>query len=62
MNYKCKIKKGKATKTPRINFFSNRVVDDWNDLSSDIVTAESVDCFEKKLDEFWEGKMYDTPF
>ena len=58
----CKVKKGKATKTPRINCFSNRVVDDWNDLPSDIVTAESVESFKKKLDKFWEGKMYDTPF
>ena len=58
----CKVKKGKATKAARINCFSNRVVDDWNDLPAEIVTAKTVESFKSKLDEFWEEKMYDTPF
>ena len=54
-----KIKKGKATKSLSINSFSNRVIDDWNNLPATIVTAETLDSFKNKL---WKPKMYDTPF
>ena len=38
-------------KTCRQNFFSQRVVDDWNSLPDEVVTAESLNSFKKRLDE-----------
>ena len=37
--------------TPRHNFFSNRVVDSWNNLPKEIVYAKSVNSFKKRHDE-----------
>ena len=36
-----KLRKKKATKLPRIWAFSNGVIDDWNELSSEVVNAPS---------------------
>ena len=33
-------------------FFSNRVVDQWNTLPHDVVTAKSLNIFKNKLDTF----------
>ena len=33
-------------------FLSNRVIDLWNSLPDHIVTAPSINCFKKKLDNF----------
>ena len=38
-------------KTCRQNFFSQRIVDDWNSLPDEVVTAESLNSFKKRLDE-----------
>ena len=54
--------KQKATKLCRIYNFSNRVIDDWNSLPSEVVSVETVDLFKEKLDEHWENEMYATPF
>jgi hypothetical protein len=35
-----------------MQIFSNRVVNIWNHLPDSIVTAESVSCFERRLDSF----------
>jgi ribonuclease P/MRP protein subunit RPP40 len=34
-------------------FFTNRVVSLWNDLSDDVVSAQTVNSFKSKLDKFW---------
>ena len=34
-------------------FFSIRIVDIWNRLSSNVVNASNVMCFEKRLDKCW---------
>ena len=36
------------------NWFSNRVVDDWNRLTSHVVSAESLDSFKRRLDKFMD--------
>lgn len=36
----------------RHHFFSNRTANVWNQLPDEVVNAESVDCFKRKLDEF----------
>ena len=57
-----KITKKKATKSCRINTFSNRIIDDWNSLPSKVISATSVNNFKNKLDEHWKDEIYATPF
>ena len=37
-------------------YFTNRVVNMWNTLSSYVVSAESVNCFKNRLDNFWKDQ------
>lgn len=37
------------------NWFTNRVVDEWNRLSRDVVGATTLDCFKKRLDNFMDS-------
>ena len=37
----------------RHNLFTNRVVNYWNSLLSDVVSATSVEVLKKRLDDFW---------
>ncbi len=37
------------------NWFTKRVVDEWNRLSSHVVSANSIDTFKKRLDRFMDG-------
>ena len=37
----------------RNNFFSNRVVDTWNELPQYVVDAETVNSFKARLDKFY---------
>ena len=39
--------------TQRDMFFSNRVVDQWNTLPHDVVTAKSLNIFKNKLDTYF---------
>ena len=57
-----KIFKEHATKLPRINTFSKRIVHEWNGLPSKVVKAGTVESFKEKLDDHWENRMYDHPF
>ena len=57
-----KIYKEHGTKLPRINSFSNRIINDWNRLTPEIVSATSTNSFKNKLDNKWKERMYDSPF
>ena len=58
-----KIFKEHATKLPRCNTYSNRIVSDWNQLPKRIVKAISMDAFKEGLDKHWKNHvMYDKPF
>ena len=57
-----KLRKTKATKLPRINAFSNRVIDEWNGLPAEVVSASTTNLFKARIDEHWESRMYETPF
>ena len=35
----------------RFNFFTNRVVNDWNDLEQDAIDTSSVNQFKNKIDK-----------
>ena len=37
-------------------YFTNRVVNMWNSLSSYVVSAKSVNCFKNRLDNFWKNQ------
>ena len=39
----------------RKNFFSNRVVDAWNDFPQYMVDAETVNSFKARLDKFYHN-------
>ena len=53
-----KILKTKATKRPRIDTFSQRVVNDWNSLPIHVVNAPSINSFKNGLDDFWKDRRY----
>ena len=40
----------------RLHFFTQRVVNKWNSLSNNTVTAPSVNSFKNKLDKEWDCK------
>ena len=41
----------------RLNSFTHRVVDQWNNLPDWVVDAKTVACFEGRLDKLWHGVM-----
>ena len=49
----------RCNKNNRKNFFVNRVTNDWNSLTLEIVSAPNINIFKNKLDKFWKEKMYD---
>ena len=49
-----------SRKVSRQRFFSVRVVNSWNHLPENIVTAESINIFKNRLDQYWKEKMYKT--
>ena len=51
-----KIFKERVATSSRSHFFSSRVVELWNELPADVVTATSIDSFKEKLDRFWSSK------
>ena len=44
---------------PRFNFFTNRVVNNWNKLSKEVIEARSLNIFKSKLDN-WLAKSHGT--
>ena len=53
-----KIFKQRFEKELRKFTFSQRVVDDWNSLTEDIVSSESLNTFKSRLDKYWHTKWY----
>jgi len=43
------------------NFFSFRVVNLWNNLPSDVVSAPSVNAFKERLDNHWKEYCFTGP-
>lgn len=62
-----KLEKTRSKLQVRRNFFTNRVVNVWNSLPEDVITANNVKQFERRLDKFWRGHPmmhdhnYNTP-
>lgn len=54
-----KLFKTRCTKTVRQNSFAIRVIEDWNSLPEEIVSAKSVLQFKTLLDKHWINKRFD---
>ncbi len=50
-----KLFKKRARLNMRANSFSNRIVENWNNLSDDVVTAPSVNAFKSRLNKWWHN-------
>ena len=48
----------RCNKNCRKNFFATRVINDWNGLSLDVVSAPNINVFKNRLDKLWKEKMY----
>lgn len=48
-----KLKKRRSSHHYRNMFFANRVVNPWNDLPANVISAPTVNAFKKRLDQFW---------
>jgi hypothetical protein len=55
--HRFKIVKVRSRLDIRNKFFSQRVVNSWNMLPSDVIEAETVNCFKNRLDKFWETSI-----
>ena len=51
-----KLKKGNVNTLHRQNFFSQRVINEWNALPEIVVTCLSMHVFKKKLDKYYREK------
>ena len=48
-----KLSKGRPKQRTRINFLTNRVINDWNKLPVSVVQAETLNQFKNRLDKHW---------
>ena len=53
--HRFKITKVRSKLEIRRNFFSQRVVNKWNELPQYVVEAESLNAFKNRLDRYWES-------
>ena len=53
-----KLKKRRCNTKKRQHFFSNRVVNMWNSLPAEVVSAATVNCFKARLDRHWGSSCY----
>ena len=53
-----KLVKQRSNSNKRKNFYSQRVVDDWNSLSENTVMAPTLNCFKNRLNKLWLHRKY----
>ncbi len=53
-----KLKKKYCKGARRANFFSYRIVNSWNALPDDVVTAPTMNCLKARLDKHWDSYRY----
>ena len=56
-----KLHKPHAKTSVRRHSFGTRVIDDWNALPAEVVSAASINQFKARLDTHWSSIMYDIP-
>ena len=59
-----KLTKNRSRLDIRKYYFTNRVVDDWNNLPETVINAKNVKIFENRLDKLWQNHpmMYDHTY
>ena len=57
-----KLFKQRCNKEIRKWAFSQRIIDNWNSLTEEIVSAESLNAFKNRLDKYWKAKWYQVSF
>jgi hypothetical protein len=50
-----KLTKNRSRLDIRKYYFTNRVVEDWNNLTETVITAKNVKIFENRLDKLWQN-------
>ena len=55
-----KLNKPRSRKNTRLHFFSNRIVNAWNHLPEDVVSASTLHSFKARLDKFLVMHRYST--
>jgi ribonuclease P/MRP protein subunit RPP40 len=53
-----KLFKQRSYSALRKHTFSQRIIDDWNSLTENIISSESVNCFKARLDKHWKTEWY----
>lgn len=53
-----KLRKPSCNLSTRLKFFTYRVVDEWNKLPEEIVTAPTINSFKNRLDKLWRNYAY----
>ena len=51
-----KIKKQRSRLNVRKHFFTNRIVDLWNNLTEEIISAKNLITFKNRLDKYWANQ------
>ena len=54
------IEKQQVNKSLRLNAFPSRCINEWNNLTEDIVCKSSVDSFKIAIDKLWSYRRFDT--
>lgn len=57
-----KIVKQRCSTKIRQDAFSQRVINDWNTLPEEVVTATTVNAFKARLDRVWKDKRFCSPY
>ena len=57
-----KLSKPRVNTNKFLNFFTNRIINVWNNLPGNIVEASSLNCFKNKTDKYFKDYMYDVNF
>ena len=52
-----KLCKGQVKYDLRKYFFTNRIIDIWNSLPDDVVSAETTNTFKNRLDKWWNNQV-----
>jgi len=57
-SHSMKIFKPRFESELRKHAFSQRIIEDWNSLTENIVSSESLDIFKGRLDKHWSTKWF----
>ena len=59
-NHGYKLEKQRVNSSQYQNFFTNRIVNVWNNLPYEVVNADTTNCFKNKLDKHMKQFIFTT--